>query len=417
MVLGLLGAYDSDDEADNSSVAVGGGGKSAPNVSPGVGKAAPTQCGGTSEAGSTPGRSRKTNPAVASEGSTRVLEKHGAACTCRDCEGLLARFAAKSLQTKGIRFKCKLCGDLTATKAESAAHFRRSHSSELQAFKRQKDSSLFTGGASKSAFAVKKKISFARDDILGKRKADDDVSFGGWAKKEKPEPPPCEQPGFDEMEEPVITAPPWLSQSRPDMSEATDTDKQVDQHVRKAQYHRFSKRNVLEVNATTVRCKLCYKTLADVPEAEKHVVDAHQPDFEKELEIWERFLFTSSKRQPPFGWVCKMCNLFFPNQSAVWTHIGREVFLRQEERHMGQWHEKEDRWGHEEDEECCGDGFNVTRLSYDSVKLFNVEAQQREAEEAVASMGAKGKMDEESSDGEAGDQVQGGGELKFIQEF
>merc|ERR1712151_624190 len=201
--------------------------------------------------------------------------------------------------------------------------------------------------------------------------ANDDVGFGGWAKKAKPEPPPCEQPGYQEMmQAEVFTAPPWLNMPTPleDDKDATDTEKQVDQHVLQAQVRRFTSRNVLEVKKDTVRCKLCYKTHGSTGECEKHIISAHREEFQKEQEIWHRFLYTLSKRQPPFGWVCKVCNLFFPTDNSVWRHLGKEVFIRREERHADQWKEKEDRWGHEQEQECCGDGMNVSsRLSFDSI--------------------------------------------------
>merc|ERR1712232_601006 len=81
----------------------------------------------------------------------------------------------------------------------------------------------------------------------------------------------------------------------------------------------------------------------------------------------------------------KVCQLFFPTDGAVWRHLGKEVYIRKEERHLDDWHNKEDRWGHEEDEECCGDGIGFARgMSYDTVKLMNEAALRREEEEAAA---------------------------------
>merc|ERR1712050_461873 len=66
---------------------------------------------------------------------------------------------------------------------------------------------------------------------------------------------------------------------------------------------------------------------------------------------------------------------------------GSQVFIRHEERHMENWHQKEDRWGHDEDEECCGDGMNFARgLSYDSVKQMHEEAKRTQMEREAASL-------------------------------
>jgi len=333
----------------------------------------------------------------------------------------MARFTAKSLQTKGIRFKCKLCSDLVARKADAAEHFQSAHAKELQDFKKQKLPKLFEDPKIKAAAAAKK-ISFAREDVLGKkRKIDDgDVNFGGWAKKEAPEPAPCETDAYQEaMQADIFTAPPWMSMPAPLLTSegASDTDKQIDTHVSQAQVRRFSTRNILEVNATTVRCKLCYKTHPGRAQAEKHVFEAHQTEFEKETEIWHRFLVTSSKRQPPFGWVCKICNLFFPTDQATWRHLGKEVFIRREERHAGSWHEKEDRWGHEQDQECCGDGINVAMgLSFDSVKLFREQAQRLAGQDPARAGGAAtGEADSEDDDDEG--VAPGPSQPTFIKEF
>merc|ERR1712023_425776 len=208
---------------------------------------------------------------------------------------------------------------------------------ELQAFKMQKQPSLFAA-PKKVAVAAAKKISFRREDVLGKKRKMDDagISFGGWEKKEKPELPPCEQPGYQEMmHADVIVAPPWMNQPVPlsNDTEATDTEKVVDQHVVNAQAKRFTSRNVLEVKKDVVRCKLCYKTFTSAAECEKHIIDAHQDEFNKEQAIWHRFLYTMSKRQPPFGWVCKICNVFFPTDNSTWRHLGKEVFIRREQKH------------------------------------------------------------------------------------
>lgn len=352
--------------------------------------------------------------------------RHGAFCDCEDCEGLVARFIAKSLQTKGIRFKCKLCGELVTKKADAANHFQESHSSDLQAFKRQKQPKLFEPEKKRSAVA---KISFARDDVLGKkRKIDEDAEaeddrFGGWTKKEKPELPPCEQPGYHEMivQEDVFTAPPWMNQPVPLQgdTDATDTEKVVDQHVSQAQMRRFTSRNVLEVKRDVVRCKLCYKTNSSTAECEKHIIATHQDEFNKELQIWHRFLYTYCKRQPPFGWVCKICNLFFPTDKSTFRHIGKEIHIRRDEKHADMWREKEDRWGHEADQECCGDGMNVAQgLSYESIKLFNEQAAKLQANELATpalELGSRG--DAESDSGDEALVKESVGSKKFIQEF
>jgi len=258
--------------------------------------------------------------------------------------------------------------------------------------------------------------------VLRKRPIDPDKAFGGWAKREKPEPPPCERAEAElAAAEPVLTAPPWASGTRPSDEDASQMDKEVDGHIVQAQVKRFCKRNLLEINPTSVRCKLCFKIIGTAAETEKHIIDAHREDFEKEMGIWERFLFTTCRRQPPFGWVCKVCNLFFPSDGAVWRHLGKEVFIRREERHMTQWHEKEDRWGHEEDEECCGDGMNVGRgLSYESVKRFN-EAARREAElldakenQAMGPANRPEESDEEEAPPPPEEEL---GKVQFIKEF
>jgi len=322
----------------------------------------------------------------------------------------MARFVAKSLQTKGIKFKCKLCSGMISRKADAGDHIADEHADELQAFKKQKMPKLFEE-PKKVAVAAAKKISFAREDVLGKkRKIQDDVcdlNFGGWAKKEKPEPPPCMQEGYqDPNQQEVITAPPWMNQPVPlsHDPEATDTEKTVDQHVVNAQAKRFTSRNILEVKRDIVRCKLCYKTFKSGQETEKHIIDEHREEFDKEQQIWHRFLHTMAKRQPPFGWVCKICNLFFPTDNSTWRHIGKEVYIRREERHLDNWKEKEDRWGHETDQECCGDGMNVMGMSIDNVKMMQ-DATQREQErenmqKAIKDAAAAGCADEGSSDSE-----------------
>mmetsp|Transcript_21042 Transcript_21042/g.48718 ORF Transcript_21042/g.48718 Transcript_21042/m.48718 type:complete len:304 (+) Transcript_21042:172-1083(+) len=254
-----------------------------------------------------------------------------------------------------------------ARKAEASDHFVSAHAAELQAFKKQKMPELFEPPKPK-----KSAVSFDLKDVLGKRPADSDASFGGWEKKAKPEPPPCETQGYQEtMSEPVIAPPPWTTQPSPMLNEGSDTDKQVDAAVRQAQVRRFTKRNILEVSANVVRCKLCYKTHQTPAEAANHIMEAHKTDFQKEMDLWNRFLLTTAKRQPPFGWVCKICQIFFPADQDVWRHLGKEVYLREEERHLSQWHEKEDRWGHQEDEECCGNGINVAGMSYQHVQEYN----------------------------------------------
>merc|ERR1719476_219665 len=108
------------------------------------------------------------------------------------------------VQTKGIRFNCKLCGGLAAKKTDAVAHIQENHSLELRAFKAEKRPALFThGGRSKA----KVKVSFSRADVLGKRPRDDSMSFGGWAKKEKPDPAPMVEAAANENE-PVLIAPP-----------------------------------------------------------------------------------------------------------------------------------------------------------------------------------------------------------------
>mmetsp|Transcript_22694 Transcript_22694/g.41093 ORF Transcript_22694/g.41093 Transcript_22694/m.41093 type:complete len:393 (-) Transcript_22694:90-1268(-) len=343
-------------------------------------------------------------------------EEHGPFCNCSDCEQLMLRFMAKNLQTKGIRFKCKLSGELFNSKAAAAEHFKVAYAADLQDFKKQKNPKLFQSKPTKEQIAAAaRKQSFSRDDVLKKRPIDEDASFGGWAKKEKPAPAPCETEEYQQMmEADVFVAPPWAGQQRPTDDDATEMDKDFDRRIQEAQATRFARRNILEVNKEVTRCKLCYKTLPSPKACEQHIKVEHQDDFKKEIKIWERFLFATCKRQPPFGWVCKICNIFFPSDGATWRHVGKEVFIRLEERHITSWSEKEDRWGHEEDDECCGDGMNVGRLSYDSVMQMNrATALEEQAKLAQGSSQQKEQESSSSSDSEP----EGGGKVVPIKEF
>lgn len=424
MIGGLLGSYDSDDSGNEKDE---------------VSSAAPVPAAQTqqSSAGAVFSKAAPAKPPPAVKCvvaadlvpepelvAARTGGKHTSACECEDCDALMARFVAKSLQTKGIRFKCKLCTELLASKADAAEHMQDSHSSELQVFKQQKQPKLFEAPKTlkEVATAAAKKISFARDDVLGKKRKMQDAegNFGGFAKKEKPEPPPCEQEGHQEMMHPdVITAPPWMNQPVPlsNDTEATDTEKTVDQHCLNAQAKRFTSRNVLEVKRDVVRCKLCYKTHKSIPECEKHIITEHESEFSKEQQIWHRFLYAFSKRTPPFGWECKICKLFFPTDNSTWRHIGKEVFIRKEERHANEWKEKEDRWGHEEDNECCGDGMNSGMLSMESVKAIReqeAKLAEQQQKKALAD-GAGGGQDDSGS--EDSDVPANGGAKKSITEF
>lgn len=396
----LLGGYSSGEEGD---------------VGPRKATAAGARPAGAE--GERPAAHGGTAPAAAPAKAKRP--PHGPFCPCDECEALMARFTAKSVQTKGIRFRCKLCSHLAATKATASDHFRAQHPTQLQNFKQEKDPRLFTA-AMIATTNVASKISFAREDVLRKRPRDDAVSFGGFSLKPKIEPPPCEQPDFQAMTEPVIqAAAPWVTQSRPSNDDATVDDKAIDKHIAEAQMKRFSNRNILEVKRDVVRCKLCMKTFGSSAETDRHIRSVHEADFQKEIGLWERFLHMHCKRQPPFGWVCKICSTFFPTDGAVWRHLGKEVFVRQEERHIVAWREKEDRWGHEEDGECCGDGMNASGLSYDSVRMFNQQAQQEELEGVAKQVdGGKAAPDGE---GESGEEAEDGetalGVKQFIQEF
>lgn len=345
-------------------------------------------------------------------------EEHDPFCECADCSMLLLRFMAKSLQTKGIRFKCKLCNRVFTSKVGAADHFKKVHAKEVQSFKTEKMPRLFRNGPSKEELAaLARQRDFARDRVLGKRPADEDASFGGWAKKEKPPPPPCETPEYEGMmQTEIFTAPPWEGQ-KPTDDDATEMDREVDKRITQAQTLRFCKRNVLEVKKDTVRCKLCYKTLPSTRACEEHIGKDHEEDFKKELKMWERFLFTTCKRQPPFGWVCKICQIFFATDGACWRHVGKEVYIKFEERHMGAWHEKEDRWGHAEDEECCGDGINVGGgLSYESVMAFHqAQAAEEEAKNRMEMKKASQAVQEESSSSD--EEEEKVGKVQQIEEF
>jgi len=171
------------------------------------------------------------------------------------------------------------------------------------------------------------------------------------------------------------------------------------------------------VKKDLVRCKLCYKTLPSATACEQHICADHEEDFQKEIKMWERFLFTTCKRQPPFGWVCKICGIFFASDGACWRHVGKEVYIRNEERHVTTWREKEDRWGHAEEEECCGDGINVGRgLSYESVMAFNKAQadEDQKKDEAAMSKENKKPVVESSSSSEDEDNL---GKVQPIQEF
>lgn len=347
------------------------------------------------------------------------LNQHGPKCSCEECENLHQRFIAKSLQTKGIRFKCRHCVELFSTKVAAGSHFQDVHGDLLQDFKQQKNPKLFETDAEKEAAAKAARMAaFSRTNILRKRNADDNAEFGGFKKKEKPELPPCLTPEYQaQMNEPIFTAPPWAGAMKPTNEDATDMDKEIDLRVAQAQIQRFSKRNVLAVNPTTVRCKLCYKTLSAVSVAETHVVEDHREDFAKEMQIWERFLFTSCKRQPPFGWVCKICTTYFPSDGAVWRHLGNYIFIRRDQKHAEMWKQKEDRWGHEEDGECCGDGINFAQgLSYESVKKFNEEMQDL-LEQQQAEVEAKKKQESSDEEDAPPAQAMPEGQVQFIQEF
>jgi len=379
----LLGDYDSDDDQSDGKDAA-----SAPvNTSSG---------------------NRAQGMPATNELSLKDDGEHGCFCDCEDCKGFLARFAAKNLQTKGVRFRCKMCGDMVGAKAAASQHFLRMHAADLQDFKQKKGPHLFRAVPRSDIASVlmSRTVSFAREDVLRKRPTDVDSSFGGWAKKAKPEPPPCESEAYQAaVAEPIFTPPPWEGKSRPTDDDATDMDKDVDRRIAMAQLRRFCTRNILEITPKTVRCKLCYKTLGSSAETERHIVEAHQDDFLKEQQIWERFLHTSCRRQPPFGWVCKVCQIFFPSDGAVWRHVGKEVFIRREERHLETWHQKEDRWGHEEDEECCGDGMNVANgLSYDSVRKLQEEARRLQEDQEARQMDASAARYRGSNDGDSEDE-------------
>jgi len=407
-MLSALGAYDSDSDAD---------GEAAQSAGTHAAKVAASPVAANPVAQTSAAVAKKARTEAVCRPAAAAPEVHGATCSCEDCERLLERFAAKSLQTKGIRFKCKLCGETMARKETSSAHFQQQHRTELQGFKREKNPKLFQAKPKAAAG----KISFAREDILGKKRPRDaDEAFGGWTKKEKPEPPPCEQPDYEEqMSQPILIAPPWESGSKPSNEDATQMDKEVDGHIAQAQVKRFCKRNTMEVRAGSCRCKLCFKIIGSVAETEKHIIDAHEQDFKKEMSIWERFCLTTCRRQPPFGWVCKVCNLFFPSDADVWRHLGKEVFIRLEERHLTNWHDREDRWGHEEDEECCGDGMNSGGgLSLESVQAFNQAAAREEAlKQAKTVEGPAPRGDGDDSDEEDTKAAAEIGVVKEIREF
>lgn len=411
-MLSALGSYGSDDE--------GSGGEAVARPSPpAVAALGGRAAGEDAKLRASATTARKRPEAVVP--SCPVFEEvgHGAECECDDCHSLLARFSAKSLQTKGIRFKCRLCGDTQAKKESSSAHFQQRHAAELQAFKKEKKPKLFVAKRRQALPAAK--ISFAREDILRKRPRDADEAFGGWTKKEKPAPPPCEQPEYQDQMPPVLTAPPWANAQRPTDEDASQMDKEVDGHIAQAQVKRFCKRNTLEVRSGECRCKLCFKMVGDAAATARHVMEAHEEDFQKEMKIWERYLFTTCRRQPPFGWVCKVCSLFFPSDGAVWRHMGKEVYIRHEERHLTTWHDKEDRWGHEEDGECCGDGMNSGGgLSMESVQMFQQEHARQERQEALErakGLAGAAPRDEDSGDDQIGPALEEVGVVKQISEF
>eukprot|EP00933_Yihiella_yeosuensis_P027247 TRINITY_DN21131_c2_g1_i1.p1 TRINITY_DN21131_c2_g1~~TRINITY_DN21131_c2_g1_i1.p1 ORF type:complete len:402 (-),score=109.22 TRINITY_DN21131_c2_g1_i1:100-1305(-) len=401
MVAGLLGSYDSGSDSDVPL--------------------APREASGKAQAPKSNNKDAKASAkakAAPEEESEDEEEEHGPFCECEDCTTLLARFMAKNLQTKGIRFKCKLSGQLFPTKAAAGQHFKETYGQQVVAFKREKMPRLYKKLTKADYQAMIRKQAFSTSDVLHKKRPiDDDSSFGGWAKKEKPEPAPCTTEAYAEQmdENAVFVPPPWAGGTRPTNEDATEMDKDVDRRIIQAQIGRFTKRNVMEVNKETVRCKLCYKTSSCVRECAAHIRDDHDDDFKAEIKIWERFLFSSCKRQPPFGWVCKICQIFFPSDGAAWRHIGKEVFIRQEERHMENWIEKEDRWGHEADGECCGDGLNSGGISFESVQKFQAEAMRLEKEAAKKEMQGPANKPEESSSSDS--EPENVGEVKEIKEF
>merc|ERR1719213_575148 len=80
---------------------------------------------------------------------------------------------------------------------------------------------------------------------------------------------------------------------------------------------------------------------------------------------------------------CKICQKYFGDDGAVWRHLGKECFITKDSRHVEVWREKEDRWGHEDDAECCGDGTNFARgMSFESVQLFQEAAARKERDDA-----------------------------------
>lgn len=83
---------------------------------------------------------------------------------------------------------------------------------------------------------------------------------------------------------------------------------------------------------------------------------------------------------------------------------------------MGAWHEKEDRWGHAEDEECCGDGINAGGgMSYESVLTFNkAQADEERENERLALKKASQQVQEESSSSDDDEPV---GKMQQIEEF
>ena len=84
---------------------------------------------------------------------------------------------------------------------------------------------------------------------------------------------------------------------------------------------------------------------------------------------------------------------------------------------MGAWHEKEDRWGHAEDEECCGDGINSAGgLSYESVLAFNkAQAEEEARKKCMEEENAKKRAEDSSSSSD--EEPAAVGKVQPIEEF
>lgn len=357
-------------------------------------------------------------------------EKHHCLCSCDDCAPLASRFCAKSVVTAGVKFRCKICKLTFAKKADAGLHCQATHGTELQEFKREKNPALFEELKEKDKYVPDAAIfavdSVLRSEVLKKRKATS--TFGEWEKRDDSLTQELMGPLPPELIEADSSGPlqiptEFMRDQDGNLKEvevsARGYDisaKQIEDNIGDAQMRTFCFKHILEVAPGTVRCKLCYGTFPTVKETEKHIGIDHKKEFDTEIETWLRFCRTSSRRQPPQGFVCMVCNKMFPDDASVWRHLGKEVWILNRRLHMEAFEEKKGKWLHAEEEECCGDGINVgVGVSYDTVKAFNKELEDQKTAAHLADnasgVGRGGESDEDGPEPEVDTAP------RFIEEF